>query len=563
MSAFGRVSRLARVDVLRMVRKYTDTNQGVGKVISLVVFVLASALVGAGGGYLAYLAARSGVTGDVALGPLSAMAALRGALAVFGLACAVVVVVRAVGQRGTLTNSEGVLTVVTTGQAFLGLLVAEFLYALLWLAAPAVGVGVGLAVGLGSPTPLVTVPLGAAALAATAVALGVPVGLGLRHVASRIAFVARNRALVAVAAFVVYLALVFSGSLNALVLALFEPMQSSPTGWVADLSLVGTPLLEPTPGRAAGAVVVTAAVAVVGGAAGSRLAAAHWFSDPVLAGEEADAARDEPTADGRVAGAVAGVERRLVSTVGAPTAALVTLAWRRALRAPLKLLYVLYPLLFAVGAIADIFQTGRIPAYLPYGTVLFVAWAAGVVFTLNPLGDQGAGLPVALLSRVDGRRFVRAHVLASLLVAVPLGTVLTALVAVASPLDAARTLGLAAAAPALIAAATVLSVGLGTAFPRFRAVNITRSMKTVVPSTFAFVLFTLYLVSTAAAALLLTDELARQVAATLLSVLLPFGLGVTPGTLAVVAGVGLAGLVLAVPLSYRHAVSRFDGYTLD
>ena len=564
MSGLAHVRRLARVDVTRMVRKHTDVSEGVGRVASLLVFVVLALGATLGGGYLAYRVGGAVGTGDVAVGPFSAMAALRGVVAVFGVVGAAVVALRAVGQRGTLTNAEGVLTVVPTREAFLGLLLAEYIYVLLWLGGPAVGVGVGLALGAGAPLAAVTVPLGVAAVGVTTVAVGFPVGLGLKHLFSRIALVARHRSLIVVAAFLAYFAFVVTGSLNAVVVALFEPMQASPTGWAADLMLVGTGLLAPTATRAAAALAVAGLLAALAAAVGTRIAAVHWFSDPVLAGKaEPDPDEESPAEPGAVGSASGRLQRRLALALGRPTAALVLLAWRRAARAPLKLLYVAYPLFFAVGVFADIVQTGRIPGYLPYGTVLFVAWAAGVVFTLNPLGDQGAGLPTALLSRVDGRQFVRAHVVASLVVAVPLGTVLTAAVAVLSPLDATTTLGLVAASPVLVAVATVLSVGIGTAFPRFRAVNVTRSMKTVVPSTLAFALFSLHLVLTVASALVVADEGARTLGSALLTLVLPFGLGVDPETLFLVAAGLLAVLVVAPALSYRYAVRRFDRYTLD
>jgi hypothetical protein len=560
VSALGHVLRLARIDAVRMVRKHTDTDQGVGRLVTLLVFALLSLATAAGGGYLTYRLTRSATPGDVALGPVSAMAALRGGVALFGLIGAVVVAIRAVGQRGTLTNAEGILTVVPTGQACAGLLLAEYVYALLWLAGPAAGVSAGLAAGTGTLSAVVTVPLGLGVLAGTAVAIGVPTGLAVRHAVSRVAFVVRHKTALIVVVFLGYLGLVVTGSLNAVLLALFEPMQAAPTGWVADLMLLGTPVLAPTVPRAVGAVGFGLALGAAGVAAGTRLAAVHWFSDPVLAGR---AEPDPGPETGASGSATPGIERRLAPAVGVPTAALVALAWRRAARAPLKLLYAAYPLLFAVGVLADIVQTGRLPAYLPYGTVLFVTWAAGVIFTLNPLGDQGAVLPTTLLSRVDGRQFVRAHLLASLLIAVPVGVAVTAAVAVASPVDPGTAVALVVAAAPLMVVSNALSVGIGTAFPRFRAVNVTRSMKTVVPSTLAFVLFSLHLLATALSGVLVYDEGARSVAAGVLTWLLPFGLGVGPGGLFLVAAGLLAVLVAAPALSYRYAVRRFDRYTLD
>jgi hypothetical protein len=553
MSALGHVRRLAAIDVTRMLRKHT-ARENTGSLVSAVVFVLVFAVATLAGGYGAYRGGQllvNGEFGDVAVGGIVAG---RGVLAVLGVILTVVVAVRAFGQRGTLTNAEGVLTIVPTREALLGVLLAETVYVLLWLGGPALGVGVGLAVGTGTVWPALTVPLGVVALGVAGVVVGYPLGLGVRHFVTRFAFVARNKGALIVLVFLAYFAFVVTGSLNAAVVALFEPLQTSPTGWIADLMFFGTPVLGATAMRAVGAVGVVAVLVVVGAVAGTRFAEAHWFSDPALAGE--------PEPEAAAEAAEPGVERRLAPVVGRPMAALVALAWRRAIRAPIKLLYAAYPLFFAIGGIADIVQTGRIPSYLPVVTLVFVTWAAGVIFTLNPLGDQGAGLPTALLSRVDGSRFVQAHLLASLIVAVPLGVVLTAIAAVVSPVDTTTAIAVVVAAPLLMGIASALSVGIGMAFPRFDAVNISRSIETVVPSLLAFLLFSLHLVATTVSAVVVYDEGIRALVAGLVTFLLPFGLGVDPETLYVVAGVLLVGLALAPLVSYRYAVRRFNTYTI-
>ncbi|MEF8870442.1 MAG: hypothetical protein V5A41_02305 [Haloarculaceae archaeon] len=557
MSGISHALRLARIDVTRMARKHTDRDGGLGSLVSTGVFVLVLAAATLGGGYLAYRGGDALVAGDLTVPP-NAIGVLRGIIAVLGLVLSVVVVVRGVGQRGTLVNAEGVLTTVPTREALTGLLVSEFVYVLLWLGGPTLGIGAGLALGTGVGWPLLTLPAGVAAIGVTAVAVGYPVGLGIRHFVTRFRFVARNKGVLIVAVFLVYFALVVTGTLNRTIVALFDPLQDSPAGWFADLLVLGVPGVDATPLRALGALGLTVGLAVIGIVAGTRLAALHWFSDPALAGEtETDDERSS------TATAEPGLERRLAPYLGVPTAALVVLAWRRAARAPLKLLYAAYPLLFVVGWIADIVQTGEVPPALAVGTVVFVTWAAGVIFTLNPLGDQGAGLPPTLLSRVDGRRFVHAHLLASLIVAIPAGVVLTAIAVTLSPLDTTNRLLLVVSAPVLMVVASALSVGIGMAFPRFQAVNVTRSVKTVIPSLLAFLLFTLHLLGTATSAAIVYDDATRGLAAFVLSWLLPFGLAIDAATLAPLAAATLIGLAIVPVISYRYAVRRFDTYTLE
>jgi hypothetical protein len=385
------------------------------------------------------------------------------------------------------------------------------------------------------------------------VLVGYPAGLGLRHAVTRFPFVVRHKGLLIGLVFLLYFVLVVTGSLNTAIVALFEPLQHSPTGWFADLLLVGVPVVEGSPMRAGGAFVVLAVCIAVGVVVGTRLADIHWFSDSALAGE--------PDPGPSAEAATPGVERHLRRFLSTPTATLVALAWRRAARAPMKLLYAAYPLFFAVGGIADVLQTGQVPAYLPVVSVLFVTWAAGVVFTLNPLGDQGAGLPTTLLSRVDGTRFAHAHLLASLLIVVPAGTVLTAVAAVLSPIESTSALVVTLAAPVLMVVASALSIGIGVAFPRFEAVNITRSVQTVIPSVLAFVLFSLHLVATTVSAVIVYDVGVRVLAAGLFDWLLP--VSVDSELVYRVAGVLLVALVLAPIASYRYAIRTFDTYTID
>lgn len=557
MSFLGHAGRIARVDVLRMVRKHADWKAGFGGVFSLVVSVLLLAGVSAAAAYGAYHAGRSIDQGSGFLAELASgdgLAVVGGVLALFSLVVAVVFLVRAIGQRGTLDQAEGILTVVPTGEAYLGVLLAEYVYLLIWTMGPALGVGIGLALGTGVLWPVLTVPLAVAAIGAVSVGVGYPVGVGVRHFVTRFPFVARNKGGILVVVFVAYFAFITTGSLNEVMIALFEPMQDSPLAWYGHLGLLGAGPFPASALLAGGSLAVTLAVAVLSVIGGTWITNRHWFSDPALAGEPEPAAKTE-TPD-------RGVEQYLEPVVSSKTAALVALSWRRAGRSPLKLLYALYPMLILAGVFADIVQTGEVPAYLPYAMILFVAWGAGVMFTLNPLGDQGAGLSGTLLSEVDGYAFVHAHLLASLAVAVPLGIVTTAVVGVLAPIDLTTAALLVVASPVVMVVSSVLSVGIGMAFPKFEATNVTRAMKTVLPSMWAFGLFTAHLFLTAFAAAIVYEEIVAQLAAGLLSFVMPFGLSVTPDTLALIAAVTLVPLVLAPIAAYRYAVAKFDRYTI-
>jgi len=571
MSAAGHALRIARVDVTRMVRKRTG-EWTLGSVVGVLMFGVLILVATAGGAWGGRAVGRALASGSLEFDPVGAASAARGLIGVFWVIGVAMFALRSVGQRGTLTNAEGILTVVPTREAYVGIVLAEYIYFLLWTLVPAAGIGVGLAVGSGALWPAIGLPLLMLCGGLTLTATGYLVGLGIRHVITRFPFVARHKSGLVVLAFVVYFVAIFTGGLNQVVVNLFDPVAASPLGWYGDLAALGLPGVATETSYAVGAVSTTAILAAFVTLTGIRVAERHWFADPALAGE-GDSDSDPTPAEGAIAGdADANVREApdplgmaLEGVLSRPTAALVTLAWRRAIRAPLKLLYAAYPLLFLVGVVADIFQTGQVPAYLPYGLVVFVAWAAGVVFTLNPLGDQGSVLPATVLSAVTGHRFVAAHVFAGLVVAVPVGTVLVAVAGLLSPLAPERVALLVAVAPVAMVVASALSVGIGTAFPRFEATNVTRSMEAVVPSPWAFVLFSLHLVLTAAAVGVVVESAVRSLAAGLLSLLLSTvlsGFTISPERLYVVCA-GLLVVLLVLPLlSYRYAVRTFDEYVL-
>ncbi|QLH77204.1 hypothetical protein HZS55_07820 [Halosimplex rubrum] len=567
----GHSLRLARIDVRRMVRKRTDPDSWATSIVSVGLFALLTLGLTAGGGYGGRALGRALASGSLDFAPTATAEAARGFVGVMWAIAVVVFAVRAVGQRGTLTNADGVLTVVPTVEAYLGLVASEFVYLLIWTLLPAAGAGVGLALGTGTPWPAAGVPLALVLGGATVATAAYALGLGIRHVVTRFPFVARHKNGLIALVFVVYMAAIVSGSLNQAVGAIFEPMAASPVGWFADLGLLGLPNVAADATRAGAAVAASVGFAAVTLAAGTWVARRHWFADPALAGEDDPDPAESDTSGAASATAAATADddwlaRRLEAVVDRPTAALAVLAWRRAARAPLKLMYAAYPLFFGTGAFVEILQTGEIPVYLPYALLVFVAWAGGVVFTLNPLGDQGSVLATTMLSEVTGRAFVFAHVLAGLIVAVPVGTVLVGVVAALSPVGAGKTAILVGLSPVAMVVAAGLSVGIGTAFPRFEATNVTRSMEAVVPSPWAFVLFSAHVVLAAVAAVFVGLEGARELGATLIgaiaSLVLSSEVSLAPSALFTVSAVALVVLLLLPALSYRYAVRTFDRYEL-
>ncbi len=556
---------LARVDLTRTVRRL------LGKWLRVVLLLVGVAPLVLGGGYAAYRLGRTGgltaVAADLPPAFPSVLSVARGGAAVAWVGLFVFVVVRAVGGRGSLDNDAGLLTMAPTREVALGRVLAEVASTLAWALSVGLAVAVGYGVGGGGWTFLATLPVAAVALALSAVPVAVAVGLAVRHVTTRIEVVARYRQVIGVLAFLAYFAAIATGAVDAVVSTLFETLQAAPVAWPGDLLLLGSNV-GGDPLRAAlvaPLVAILAAAGVVGAAAAGER---HWFADPVLGGDDTtdadDSAATPVATDGDPHGGVlARVERALSGVVGPGPAALVVLAWRRAARAPMKLLYVTYPLFGGVGFVANAVESGEVPAFMPALVLVFVAWAGTVVFTLNPLGDQGSVLSTTLLSRVGGWRFAAAHVLAGALVAAPLGTVVVTLLAVAAGLTPRLVAGLALGTPLVVVLGGLFAVGVGVAFPRYDAVSVTRSTDAVVPSLLAFALHTVYLLFATVAGVVVYRPALEPFVAAFVSWLLPLGVSVTPDTVGTVAVVVAVAAVVAPLLSVRYAARRFETVTLD
>jgi hypothetical protein len=545
---------LGRVNLRRVLRRAAH------KRTQLLAYIVTVLVFGGLGGYGAYRFGREvGVVGDLPI-DYTVLEAARGGFAVLWLLFAIIIVVRAVGRRGTLENDVGVLSTVPTREAVLGVLVSEFCCGLMYVLPLFGAVAVGYSAGAGSYTFLVTAPIAAVAASAVAVAAAYPVGLAVRHVVTRIELVARNKGAVIAFVFLAYMTLIYSDALESVVATIFEPMQAAPTAWFADLLLLGSPA-GASPPRAALALTLVPVVGVVSVLATARVADRHWFADPVLAGTENGSV--DPNTDQHNDGLLLRVQDALGNTVGRGVAAVIVLAWKRAIRAPLKLLYAAYPLLFAIGYIINIVQTGEVPSFAPVAGLLFVAWAGAVVFTLNPLGDQGSALPATVLSRLSGREFVGAHVLAGAIVTVPLGTLVVAALGLAVPLESDVLVAVVLGTPASVLVGSLFAVGPGMLFPRYEAVNVTRSTKAVVPSLVAFLAYSLYLVLVVTAAGTVYEPAVEPFLAGIVSWALPFGLSVTADTVALAARAVLVPLVVAPFASAWYAVRRFDSITVD
>ncbi len=443
----------------------------------------------------------------------------------------------------------------STQNAAVGIGVAEILLFAVWVLPPAILLASAFAVGAGTAAPVGAAAATAALALLTAVPVGFVVGIWFRHLVTVYEPIARYRWVLFVGFWALYFGAIATGRLDLVVSELFVALQDGPLGWLGHLLLVGVPNVPASTTSILGAIVGTAVLGSVAVAVGVASAQRHWFADPARFEDE----RPSDDSSNRLAAALArGFDR--------PTRTVTIAAIRRTRRAPIRLAYVGYPLFGAVGFVQVILETGTVPAYVAAILSLYLVWAAGALFTLNPLGDLGSALPAVVTSPLSGRRAITGLVVAGVLVAAPIGLVGSLALGLVSPLSLEQTAGLAAATVVGTVATPALATGIGAALPRFGSINVTNSREAVMPSKAAFVAYSIAVVLPTAAAAVLYADAAGPIAdfLTMTSAWAPTPeLSVTGTQLTVVAWVVLAIGVLAPPVSFRYACETFDLYTLD
>jgi hypothetical protein len=571
-------TRIARVEVRRSVRAVrSSTTRTAAFAVALLFWV---ALPTVGGGFVAY---RLGQSLPEVPSAFPVLDLVRGGTAVGWVGIAALAAARSAGGKSELDAPAGTLTTVPARDAALGLLFAEYLRMALVAAIPVLTVATALAVGSGSLAPLLTIPATAAVLLAVALSIGFPVGVGVKWVTLRSPRLARHKTGLLVAAFALYFFAVTSEAFDEAISFLQSALRDTPLAWFGDAALLGLAGIEAVPTYAAGASALAALLIPAFAAVGIRSATTLWYADRAQAEDEAtdagaqsseeidsrDAratpatrASETAVADASTSNATessAGLGERVLSgllgsVLARPTRTVTLAAWRRAKRAPIRLLYVAYPLFFLYAPLRTAFESG-VPTSLPVLVALYGTWAVGAT-VLNPLGDEGSVLPTTLLSGVSGRQFVVGHVASATLVGVPVVAASVAVAGALSPLDPAQWLALTVASAVLVVVGSVLAVGIGVLFPRFGTVEVFRSREVTMPSKGAFAAYSLALLGGAVGAVVALLGPIAGFAGALLG--FPRGVATVLGAgFAVVVGVG------GPAVAYRYATRAFEGYALD
>ncbi len=536
---------IARVEYRRSVRAMgKNLTQLLGFAVFILLFV---GIPTVGGSYVAY------TYGEQIIDALPVLDGARGALALVWLFVVGIVAQRAVGKTGRIEHETGMLTTVPAPDVLGGLVLAEGARLLSVIALPILAIAAALAVGIGAPAAFVSITLTLLAVFTTALLAGHIVGMLIKIIFGQSELLTRYKSVLAVVAFLLYFVAVSSEVFGQFMARLFVLIQSAPMAWFGDLLVLGIPGVSPSPVRMAGAVALFAIGIPLLVALDVRAATRLWYADRAQPGAKTYSSSESNA-------------EFLAQIASRPTRTVVTKIWRRTKRAPLRLIYVVYPLFLLFAPLRQAVTSGEVPESLPVLLALYGTWAIGAA-ALNPLGDEGAMLPVTLTSEIRGAEFVRGHVLAVATVGLPLVVAATAITGILSPLNPSVWIPLTAASAVLCVVGPVVALAIGTVFPRFGTVRITRSRNVVVPSKTAFVCYTLVL----ALGFLGCAIALVPVGATLLAGFITFMTGILVSPIEIapevlrIAGGGVALLLgVVVPIvAYWYVVRRFESYTVE
>lgn len=536
----GRVRRIAVTEVRRSLRRLLADPAALA---ALGLLAVGTAGTTAGLTAVAVLPERllAGAFTAAGVEPTGRLVLARATLAAVWVGLTGAMVSRTASVTGRLDTPEAVLLALSPRRAVLGVVGAEWLRAA-GVLGPAVALSAVVAGRLAGGVAALTVATTGTLLVASAVAAGYPLGLALKATveAARRRGIGWARLALSVGLFA---GTVAAGAAVTVGLPTVRPLglgAALPPGGLADLALA--PALEgasgpvPDPARALAGVAWATGALLAGPLAAGVLAERLWLVDPPRS-----ATAEYPGGLARVPAPPGSLAVRAV----------VRTVWLRAARAPVKLVYTLYPIGGVIALWVDPAARESIVASLYVYVPLYAAWASGAGLALNPLGDEGAGLPTALLA-VRGRAFVRGHLLAAALpgavvgglVAV-VGTALGGLSPVAAPVGVV-------VAGALAGLAGAVAVAVGVALPGFDSVRVSSSRRIVVPSFAASVAYFLAL------AALSTPGTLALLAVADLPTLLPDAPAAVAGAVAVQVGIAL----LAGLFGARSAARRFDRFTV-
>ena len=371
-------------------------------------------------------------------------------------------------------NLDGLLTTTSHRDVIGGLVLAELmLWSAFFLPAGSAAT-VAFAVGAGSVLTIPALLFALCLVLVTGIPAGFLIALSVRNAGVRSRLLSRLRTPFLFLLGIGYFALIVTNAFASVLEPIYRVLAPTPIDWFGDLAAMGLGI-GASPLRATGAVGFTGVFVVIAVVSLYHLSEWLWYADGVHITHEVERSTD---ASSRF--------NRLSAILSQPVFGVVAVDWKRARRSPLSLSFALYPLIVLAGPIVTAVQTGEIGTGLPLWILLSGTWVAGSLFALNVVGQEGAALPVTLLSEAPERSLVIGHVLSGALLIAPITIAATVISGVLSPHSAPVVASLGVSALVLPAVSGAIGTGIGVWFPRFEAVSVSRSTKAIVPSAFAF-----------------------------------------------------------------------------
>lgn len=381
-------------------------------------------------------------------------------------------------QRTTTAHSKPVadafvLTTVSPRTAVVGGIVAESLRVLTYVFPVGLLLAIAGAYAFSAPLTLLAVPLVGSLYVVSAVTAGRLLGYCAAWLVANVPFVARHKGVLGGTVVMLFFGIYFLFQVPQLPISISPAtLGVIPTGWLADLLAVGTPIGWSST-HALGGVVAVSVVLIGGGWLSERIATSFWFGESITI---SDAGKTPVTT--RTEGDQRALERAIsplgVPFITGPTRHVAEWSLLRARREPQRLNFMLIPVFGGGSALVNMMLQGSVSlAILGPAIAVLLGWTAGAAFGLNPFGDEGAVLPTTLTA-VSGRAFVRGLIVPSLLFA-PVVTVITLVTALVGGYGLLAAIALTLIGCFLTVVGATLAPIVGMWFPRYSAIRIGNS----------------------------------------------------------------------------------------
>lgn len=391
-----------------------------------------------------------------------------------------------VSDGSHITAEPLMLTTVSARTVAGGLFFAQVVRILVFIGAPIIVLSITVTFIFGSVTSLVVVPIAAMLFVATAVAIGSICGYSMVLIIANISFVARHKtALGTVFAFL------FTGGFYIILLSQGEMISIHiftwpVVGWFVDLAMVGTPF-DWSLSRVVGLVLSSIAFLIVAGTIIERTTVMLWYTEPVSvtggdSSYETSTPETKSSKSSRHDALTAAVRPLVVPRfVSVSTRRVAEWTLLRTWREPNRLLYLLFPAIGIGSSLigASLQTESPLTFALPVCAVI-LSWFVGAVFAINPLGDEGAVLPMTLTS-VSGKKYVRGLMMPGILVGLPLVFVVTCIIGVFSPYTVGEWTTIVILSGFLTCVSVATAPAIGMALPRFSAIRVGQSRDILPP----------------------------------------------------------------------------------